>query len=1542
MKRFLPTLCFLLSISTAALADTTPVYSFVAGKKYYIACEYATGYVALGSNHGSTYELYYVRDTEVADDGYWYVEADGSGYTIQHVATGQYLAWCNTKSSTCKYLTLVDDVDDNARWLFNSYSTNVTIQNVAQTSYYWNLRTSGTTNLMGCYTGVDGSNGYFNFYAAEDDDNDGGDDNDESGTTQDTWDSTKAYFLHNINGHGYVVYNPDLYDSAPVLAGCTVTSGSHAACNDAFLETLDESDPNAKWRVLPDGNGNYAFYNIGKEQYIYADASSFLTACTFSETPCYYSPTELSTAVYAFALVGSSPTTYLCSAPQQYTGSTITHWTQSSDEGCQFELIETTNETRYLVEYIELNHTTLAIGVGESATLTASVEPLYATNREVTWYSSDNAVATVTSDGQVVGIGVGTATITCSARDGSGIQATCQVTVTLASSALWSSSAIYAIHSINGFGYIVYNPDVIDTAPVVAGYTYSGRTPANTAYYNEMDETDVNNQWRIGVNSNGLYSFYNIGKDQYIALSNSSFVFSDTPTYFTAIERSEGVYVFSPESNNSTYLCMAPQQAAGRTIVTYGDVSDIGSQLEIVELQATTGITVRDIIVGSTAIKLPLSRTYTLPVSISPDDASNKKLSWTSSNTDVLTVSTAGLLTPVATGNATVTVAAMDASGITATCFVTVYNPEAEAVTTSADTLFISLANGKLFAYPEELIASREQSASGDITITTPDGQTQTYQSYEIVTVSHDVPTNLPTLVTYKFNNKYNDQLPADVIAEEEILESGDIGLPDTINLRVTSAIGKRLTASFNLSSDDATAYVDGIEQVSKQTRQRFDHDIVYTIAPRSYKVFSSLNEGADIIDISNIANPVVLVADENQDGYAWQPYGRKYTVHVDWATDSPTSDYNVPAVYITTENGASITSKTTYVNATISVDGAGVYPDFPETSVQIRIRGNTSASWNKKPYRLKFDTKQKLFNLKKGKSWALLSNHQADGSMITNTIAMKMADMVQSAGCNHMIPVELYLNGDYRGSYNFTEKVGFSNNSIDLLDETGAFMLELDTYYDETYKFLDSNYSLRVNIKEPDLVDVVDDTERTNQFQAIKNHFNTFTSVVAQGDDSYVPYVDVDALVRGMFVFDFTRNREIKHPKSFFLYNENALASDGLGGFTLNYESPYVIGPVWDFDWAYGYDGHGVYFTYEAEADLFNSDATFFNRLLRGSDEVKKAYYALWYDFMTGGGLDELLEYCDDFLAYVNPSFVHNATIWNGWGNNYAYYNTQAKAWLQKRANYIFNNLTAYDISEENAPNENGSGDANGDGVVTTADVVSIINYILGIVNDNFEIRKADVDANNIVTVRDVTLVIRKALEQATSYTRHLRLPAADAALRTATFIAPVGEQTTMPLTLYIEEGGYSALQFDVAVPEGMQLIDFLLPETLHGYSSTMARLDERHYRVSLYAAANNAMPLGTLAMQLVLIADDDIADDQRLVSITDAMLVDTDAEDNRLASISVRFHMPDETTAIARLTGGAFTPNATDAIYDLQGRRVFNPQHGGIYIVRGKKVVY
>ena len=99
---------------------------------------------------------------------------------------------------------------------------------------------------------------------------------------------------------------------------------------------------------------------------------------------------------------------------------------------------------------------------GQAHQLTATVSPDDATSTEVTWKSSNTGVATVSAAGKVTAKGKGAATITCTAKDGSGKKATCKVTVKLpvttkittgsGSGNVWISATGTKYHSKNNCG----------------------------------------------------------------------------------------------------------------------------------------------------------------------------------------------------------------------------------------------------------------------------------------------------------------------------------------------------------------------------------------------------------------------------------------------------------------------------------------------------------------------------------------------------------------------------------------------------------------------------------------------------------------------------------------------------------------------------------------------------------------------------------------------------------------------------------------------------------------------------------------------------------------------------------------------------------------------------------------------------------------------------------------------------------------------------------------------------------------------------------
>lgn len=534
----------------------------------------------------------------------------------------------------------------------------------------------------------------------------------------------------------------------------------------------------------------------------------------------------------------------------------------------------------------------------------------------------------------------------------------------------------------------------------------------------------------------------------------------------------------------------------------------------------------------------------------------------------------------------------------------------------------------------------------------------------DVTNISEECPVELPRFTSYRFNSKYNDQLFQTVAASEDEL------LRDTIHLSV-GQIGKSLTATFQLP-DEAVAWVGTERQESKVTRQRMTSPVTYTIGRDSWRQFHIAIDKAGIIS------------------YEYIPFGRQVTVSVDFLTDHPMGSYNVPRIDISTATGSVPLSKTTYIAGTITVDGGGVFPDMQATDILVKGRGNTSWSAtanSKNSYHFKFSEKQRPLGMTGGKHWVLLSNKQS-GSMLCNALEQKASALAGCAAVCHIVPVELYINGSYRGSYNLTEEVGFHSNSVSLGDESCAAMLELDTYADEAI-WRSNAYGVSTKIHEPDFDDDLDDLAITKN--DVINDWNAATEALRYGDsEDYTGCFELNSLVSYLFVNELCYNTELQHPKSVFLYSENVVDD----GFKLTGvdETPWIFGPMWDCDWSFGYNvGSKEYFVNCAEEGYYTQNFPsclngFWYDLRFRSHELDKAYYTLWYNFMNDGRMQELIDYAADYYGYAAPSLRHNSANETSQqdGFNYSAIAKRAASWFRRRANFVFSTLTAYDIDEK------------------------------------------------------------------------------------------------------------------------------------------------------------------------------------------------------------------------------------------------------------------
>ena len=482
-----------------------------------------------------------------------------------------------------------------------------------------------------------------------------------------------------------------------------------------------------------------------------------------------------------------------------------------------------------------------------------------------------------------------------------------------------------------------------------------------------------------------------------------------------------------------------------------------------------------------------------------------------------------------------------------------------------------------------------------------------------------------------------------------------------------------------------------------------------------AYKNYFTLTEFAienvtatdpSLVGTKRVIKPAVVEA-------GMYPLGRTYTTAFTWLADQ--TGTSVPTVKITTDDGVipGRPNKETYHDGYVVIDGKNVFPSM-EQAMQIKGRGNTSwdnsvtdgVSNPKNPYRLKFDKKQKPLGMKNGKNWVLLANKQKH-SMLSNAFGMKIARLVGTEAANHMTPVDLYINGDYRGSYNLTEKVGISNNSVELEDETWSVLLEMDQYYDQNFKFTwdwnkgdDNNadtYAVNVwnwndmlpcNVKDPELKEGANSNPNKptqlslDMIQKSVDKLFEQIQIESQLKSGVVKkHLDLESLARYLMVNELILNFELHHPKSIYLYNADVFSIDDNG----DPKETWHFGPVWDLDWAYGYEVDRDYGTFDYKTDFWKykrmENSKFLDALRAcGGEEFEKAYFNVWHKFVKEGQLDEFLEFCDDYYKYAKSSFERNADKW-GDGKDYETVKNNNKAWLKNRAEFIYNGLKKFDL---------------------------------------------------------------------------------------------------------------------------------------------------------------------------------------------------------------------------------------------------------------------
>ena len=347
----------------------------------------------------------------------------------------------------------------------------------------------------------------------------------------------------------------------------------------------------------------------------------------------------------------------------------------------------------------------------------------------------------------------------------------------------------------------------------------------------------------------------------------------------------------------------------------------------------------------------------------------------------------------------------------------------------------------------------------------------------------------------------------------------------------------------------------------------------------------------------------------------------------------------NLPLVIIQTEDSMEPYNKENYVSCSVSI-----IKDNKKTTEEkgkIKLRGNATLRLEKKSFRIKFDQKIKPLGMTaKAKSWTLLANH-SDKTLIRNMFAFKISTMFEMKYTPKCEPVDLIVNGEFKGNYGFCDQVEEGKGRIEVtnMDETcveepeitGGYVLAADQWAkmggDSYYK---SEKGVIYTVKYPSDKDIV-----PQQVEYIQNAFN-----LAE-DECYnmnVDKIDLETFCKYLLIEDLCGNGETYW--STYMTKERE-------------DDKFYFGPVWDFDISFDNDMR-VYpvlekkdfiYKYGTSAGTMNTLATHILSNEKTIEKLKEIWKKYTESIVTK---ENLVNYINEEVKIIDQSQKLNFMRWN------------------------------------------------------------------------------------------------------------------------------------------------------------------------------------------------------------------------------------------------------------------------------------------------------
>ena len=321
-------------------------------------------------------------------------------------------------------------------------------------------------------------------------------------------------------------------------------------------------------------------------------------------------------------------------------------------------------------------------------------------------------------------------------------------------------------------------------------------------------------------------------------------------------------------------------------------------------------------------------------------------------------------------------------------------------------------------------------------------------------------------------------------------------------------------------------------------------------------------------------------------------------------------------------------------------------------SNLQIEGRGNTTWSYDKRSYQIKFKDKTDLLGMGKARKWVLISNY-IDPTSMRSDIAFTIAEMIGEEYSTRGEFVNLYFDGEYEGLYYLLHKIEIDKNSVDIKSDDGV-IFELDNIHSEDEIIHESYFGDYLVMKDMVSIDDRNKNEIINQFL---NDYTEFEKALEKKDYVKVDkIIDIDSFAKYYLINDFTNNPDA-YSSSFYLYK--------------NDDGKICAGPVWDFDFAFG-NKEWVWRVDDEFLSPVGSDKNISSRMIRyliNMPGFKERVKELFKQKMANNE-NVLMNKIKERVKRIKDDILINNEKWEI--GNFEIKYEELLDWIEKRYNYL------------------------------------------------------------------------------------------------------------------------------------------------------------------------------------------------------------------------------------------------------------------------------